>query len=191
MLLSNKELSNQSVLSLQIGGPIGRVKRAIVDPKDLTILALELDNGWLEKERSFILSDSVREHHKIGLVVDSADEIVGYDDVIKLQKLLDQQFDLLNLKVYTEAGKFIGVIIEFTIVYNLFLIYQIYVKKTNWKNFFGEDLIIDRNMIVDVTNDKLIIKDEFEKIKQKNAFVQQQFFNPFRKNNKKVVCIEK
>ncbi len=191
MLLSRQELLNQTILSLQLGGPLGSIKQVIVDPKNLTIVALELENGFFHKERSFILTDSIREHHKIGIVVDSADEIVGYSDVIKLEKILDRDFNLLNLKVYTKSGKSIGEVVDFTTIYGLFMIYQIYVKRNGWKNLLDNELIIDRNMIIDVTDTKIIIEDEFEKIKESNRFEAQKMLNPFRKEPQRKSAISK
>ncbi len=191
MLLSRQELLNQPILSLQLGGPLSSLKQIIIDPKDLTIIALELDNGFFSKERSFVLTKSIREHHKIGMVIDSADEIVGYSDVIKLEKILDRNFNLINLKVYTKSGKLVGDVSDFTIIYGLFMVYQIYVKRSGWKQILDDELIIDRNMIIDVTDTKIIIEDEFEKIKQDNRFKAQQMLNPFRKEPQQKSAISK
>ena len=184
MLVYNSRLIGTPILSVQAGGLIGHIKEAIVDPNDLKIIAFKLSGPLFHKTNTNILTvTSIREYSNYGIVIDSAEELVSPEDVVKIKNILDLNFSLIGLKAETKKKSKLGKVIDFTASSNDFSIQQIVVKRPLAKSFLDPELIISRKEIVEITDYKVIIKDEEKVIKEKaekEDFVPN-FVNPFRK----------
>ncbi|MBQ3413248.1 PRC-barrel domain-containing protein [Candidatus Saccharibacteria bacterium] len=183
MLIYNSRLLGSQILSVQAAGPIAYIDASIIDPDSLKIIAFRLAGPLVAKSSAnFLMTSSIREHSELGCVIDSIDELVEPTDVIKLNKILELNFDLLNLKVETKKGSKLGKIIDFTITNDNFTIEQLVVKRPLVKSFLDPELVIPRREIVEITDYKVIVKDEEKTIKaraMKEDFVPN-FVNPFR-----------
>ncbi len=182
MLVYRSRLIGTPVLSVQAGGPIASLSNPIVDPDNLKILGFFLSNSAANAINNILDISSIREYSQYGVVVDGADEFVGREDVIKIKKVLDLNFNLIGLKVETKKGTNLGKIIDFTATSEDFVIQQIIVKRPTFKSFIDPELTIHRREIVEITDDKVIVKDEEKVLKaraEKEDFVPN-FVNPFR-----------
>lgn len=183
MLVYNSKLVGQPVLSVQAGGPIGYIAASVVEPDTLKIIAFILDGPMLKNSNANILDvSSIREYSNYGFVIDDIDELVEKDDVIKISKIMDLNFSLTGLKVETKKGSKLGKVIDFSVTSEDFVLKQVVVKRPAIKSFIDPELIISRKEIVEVTDYKLIVKDEEKVIKEratKEDFVPN-FVNPFR-----------
>jgi len=183
MLVYHSKLIGQPVLSVQAGGPIGYIATSVVEPDTLKIIAFILDGPLLKKTSANILDvSSIREYSHHGFVIDDIDELVAKDDVIKIAKIMDLNFSLTGLKVETKKGSKLGKVSDFTVTSEDFMLKQVVVKRPAIKSLIDPELIIPRKEIVEVTDYKLIVKDEEKVIKEKAAkedFVPN-FVNPFR-----------
>lgn len=182
MLVMNSRLIGAPVLSVQAGGPIGRITSTIIDPNDLKIIAFRLEGPLVNRQQNLLDARSVREYSNYGFVIDDIDELIGPDDVIKISDVLKLNFDLLNLKVETKKGSKLGKIQDFTITSEDYVVQQIIVKRPAVKALIDPELTISRKEIVEITDYKVIIKDEEKTLKkkaEKEEFVPN-FVNPFR-----------
>lgn len=193
MLVTNSRLVNTPVLSVQAGGIIAYVSSTIVDPNDLKVIAFRLTGPLINQSQANILDvQSIREYSSLGIVIDDIDELVTDDDVIKISKILELNFDLLNLKVETKKGSKLGHVLDFTVTDEDFVVQQIIVKRPLVKSFLDPELTISRKEIVEITDYKVIIKDEEKTIKKKAAkeeFVPN-FVNPFRQSKQELSPIK-
>lgn len=181
MLVYSSKLMGTPVLSLQTGAPIGYVAKAIINPEDLQIIALEL-NGPIISESNLLDTSSIREYSTYGIVVDSIDELISPEDVIKISEIMQLNFNLINLKVETKKGSKLGHIIDYTISSDNLLVQQLIVKRPLIKSLVDPELTIPRAEIIEISDYKIIIKDEVKTIKEKSTkeeFVPN-FVNPFR-----------
>lgn len=184
MLITNSHLQGTPILSVQAGGSIGHLDAAIVDPDSLKIIAFRV-HGAPDKTANILDVQSIREYSSLGVVIDDADELISSEDVIKIKNVLDLNFDLLNLKVETKKGSKLGHVIDFTVTPEDFIVQQLIVKRPVVKSFLDSELTIPRTEIVEITDYKIIVKDEEKTIKEraeKEDFVPN-FVNPFRKTD--------
>ena len=184
MLLKSSRLIGCPVLSLHLGGPIGRVVSEVVDPENLKIIALNVDGPQTnDGEHGDILDlRSVREFSNIGMIIDSIDDLVSRGDVIKLDEIMDLNFNVIGLEVKTKKGTKLGKVIDYSFDPNTMEIVQFTVKRPLMKSFIDPELIIGRSQIKEVNDYGLIVKDEEEKVKKESGrkdFVSN-FVNPFR-----------
>lgn len=180
----NSRLISAPVLSVQAGGPIGKITSTIIDPNDLKIIAFRLEGPLVNKQQNLLDARSIREYSNYGFVIDDIDELIGPDDVIKISDILKLNFDLLNLKVETKKGSKLGKVQDFTVTSEDFIVQQIIVKRPAVKALIDPELTISRKEIVEITDYKVIIKDEEKVLKQKaekEDFVPN-FVNPFRES---------
>lgn len=181
MLVENSRLIGTPILSIQAAGPIGQISSTIVDPNGLKIIAFRINGP--NPSANLLEVSSIREYSKLGMVIDSIDELVGYEDIVKLQQVLDLNFDLLTLKVETKKKSKLGKIIDFTVTSNDFIVQQLIVKRPAIKAIVDPELTIPRGEIIEVTDYKVIVKDEEKTIKSRaeNEDFIPNFVNPFRK----------
>lgn len=182
MLVMSSRFVGASVLSVQAGGPIGKIAGIVVDPNDLKIIAFRLDGPLINKQQNILDVRSVREYSSYGFVIDDIDELVSPNDVIKISEILKLNFNLINLKVETKKGSKLGKVQDFTVISEDFIVQQIIVKRPMIKSLNDPELTISRSEIVEITDYKVIVKDEEKVLKQKaekEDFVPN-FVNPFR-----------
>ncbi|MBQ2643361.1 MAG: hypothetical protein Q4C24_01800 [Candidatus Saccharibacteria bacterium] len=182
MLVAANKLIGTPILSMQAGGAIGRIIDFIVDPDTLKIIAFRLEGPVINRNSNILDVSSVREYSNFGMVIDDTDELVAPDDVVKISKILELNFSLISLKVETKKGSKLGKIINFTVTSEDFTVQQLIVKRPAIKSFIDPELTIHRKEIVEITDYKVIVKDEEKILKEKAAkedFVPN-FVNPFR-----------
>ncbi len=183
MLVSASRLIGMPILSMQIAGPVGAISSPIIDPTSFKILGFYLAGSPAARQGNDILDvKSIREYSSFGCVIDSIEELVSKDDVIKISQAIDLRFNPINLKVETKKGSKLGRVSDYTVTSEDFMIQQIIVKRPLIKSITDPELTIPRKEIVEVTDDKIIVKDEEKTIKKKAAhedFIPN-FVNPFR-----------
>ena len=173
-----------AVLSVQDSGKIGTITNTIVDPDSLKIIAFRVHGAIGSDGGNILDANSIREYSsEFGLVIDSTDELVKDDDVVKIKNVLELNFSLIGLKVETKKGSKLGKVLDFTVTEDNLSVQQIIVKRPTVKSFFDSELIIPRSEIVEITDYKIIVRDEEKVIREralKEDFVPN-FVNPFRK----------
>ena len=179
MLVMNSKLLNTPIMSLQSGDKLGATGAPIIDPRKLQITAFYALGNRIT-ELSVLHCSDIREVGPLGMIVDSADEIMPLnDDLLRLKELLDMKFELIGLQVIDDNGMKLGKVSEFSTEINDFFIQKIYVTKTFLKSIASSDLIINRAQIIEITNKKIVVKSAA--IQSKSSI--EQVVNPFRKQN--------
>lgn len=185
MLVYASRLIGTPVLSVQAGGRIAVIAEPIVDPDNLRIIAFKLAGPLIAKSNANILDvKSIREYSNYGIVIDDIDELIEKDDVVKISDVLRLNFALNGLKVETKKGSKLGKIEDYTLTSEDFVVQQLIVKRPIIKSFIDPELTVPRKEIIEITDYKIIVKDEEKTIKikaEKEEFVPN-FVNPFRKS---------
>lgn len=190
MLIYSSDFDNRAILSLHTGTSIAQIESLVINPYNLTIMAFKLDGPRLNNpDDSFLLLSSVREISPIGFIVNSSDEIVTSEDVIKLKEILGLGFNLHGIKVVSKKGAKLGKVSDFVVNLTSMSVEQLIVERPILKAFLDPELTIHRSKIIDISNDLITVKDEKEipKVKQKIAEQikpTENFVNPFRKDPK-------
>lgn len=170
------------VMSLRTGHQVAAVEKTIINPFDLSVQAFKLSGRRLERpQNSYLLPDDIREISRVGLIIDDSQEIVASTDVVKLQQILDLNFELIGLPVVDKKRRRIGKVLDFTIVGDAMLVYQLIVKRPLFKDFLDPELTIHRSQIAQITQNQVIIKNELAELREldRQAAIDN-FVNPFR-----------
>lgn len=180
MLISGDRLLDAPVLGLQTGGELARTKNAVIDPSNLKVLAYELSGPLLDSNPSLLRIVDVREISDIGLIVDSSDEFIGLDDVIKLSEVFKLHFQLLGMSVIDEKGSKLGKVHGYTLSTSDFLVHQLSVKRPLLKSLSDTELLIHRSQITEINNKAIIISSDVEMPEPLLESVRSSYVNPFR-----------
>jgi sporulation protein YlmC with PRC-barrel domain len=178
MLIPYDRLLQTPVMSLQTGAELARTDKVLVDPRDLTIVAYRLEGPVLDVRPSYLRPLDVRELSNMGFIVDSSDEFVALDDVIRIKQVHDYQFDLMGLDVVDEKLKKLGKVTSFNVDSDSFSVQQIVVKRPLLKSFGESELLIHRTQIIEVS--VAYVKVASESNTQSSARTVREYTNPFR-----------
>lgn len=179
MLISHTRLTNIAILSLHLGGKVGTAKRAIINPRNLKVVAYEVERST--RDESLLLTESIRELGSLGMIIDDDDEFIQPGDVIRLDEIRSLNFQLIGLDVLDEDKKKIGRVNGYTLETDLFEVRQISVNPSLLRRLSTTELLINRSQITEVNNRYIIIRSP--KVQQDLPTASQErgaFVNPFR-----------
>jgi sporulation protein YlmC with PRC-barrel domain len=131
----------------------------IINPNSLKI------EGWFalnhfEKGEYILPAREIRDFIAKGLVVDDHDSLTHPDDMVRLKDVINIRFELIGKSVITESKNRLGKVADYAVDETSYLINKLYVNPTLLKGFTAEQLLIDRNQIVEITDKKIIVKDQ-------------------------------
>lgn len=182
MLISGSRLINAPVMGLQTGSELARTSKAIINPKTLEIIAYELEGPLLNEHPSLLRVADVREFSDIGLIVDSSDEFVALDDIIKLHEIYELNFNPTGMHVVDEKHHKLGKVESYTIDTAAFLIQQLLVKRPLLKSLNDTQLLVHRTQITEINNSEIVVHSEAEIPEPAMETMRHGYTNPFRKN---------
>ena len=155
MLLLSKELIDQPVLSLQTGRHIATTRLPIINPRSLKIV------GWwctdLNSSQHVLLTEDVREFNRDGIIVNDQTVLCDAEDLIRLQEILEINFEVIDKLVKTKHRK-LGKVSDYCFDES-YIIQKIYVSQSITKAFGTDILIIGRDQIVEVTDQYIVVRD--------------------------------
>lgn len=183
MLILSKRLLGVPLMSLQTGSKIGQTADPIIDPRRLHIMAFYCEGPMIDTEPAILHSNDIRELSDIGIIIDSSDNIMSPNDLVRLQEVIDFHFSLIGIQVVTDRGHKLGTVEDYATDALTFLIQKLHIKRPFLHSIHSSSLIIDRNDILEVTNSKIIVKSATVKESHTQAVgeTMQQLANPFRK----------
>lgn len=181
MLLAGSRLIDAPVMGLQTGGELARTKQAVINPRTLEIVAYELTGPRLNTEPTLLRIVDVREFSDIGLIVDSSDEFVLPEDIIKLNEIYQLRFNPIGMSVIDEKRHKLGKVDSYTIETTGFVIQQLSVRRPWLKSLSDTHLLIHRTQITEINNDDIIVRSEIKPQPVTRTDRPSTYHNPFRK----------
>lgn len=168
-------------MGLQTGSELARTSQPVIDPHTLEVLAYEVEGQLLDQHPSLLRIADVREFSDIGIIVDSSDEFVSPDDIIKLGEIYRLHFDIMGMSVIDEKKHKLGKVNGYTLDTNGFMIQQISVKRPLFKSLNDTELLIHRTQITEINNEAIVVHSEAKIPEPIMDSVRTAYVNPFRK----------
>lgn len=167
-------------MGLQTGSELARTKQPVIDPATLTILAYSVEGPLLSQQPMLLRVADTRELSDIGFIVDSNEEFVEPDDIIKLAEIYDLGFAIINMPVTDEKQNKLGKIIDYTIDTDSFTIQQLTVKRPLFRRLGDTELLIHRSQIIEINNKSIVINSAAEIPEHTRVDTPGSYINPFR-----------
>lgn len=158
MLILGQQLIGKNIMSMRIGRAIGVTTDVIINPNNLKIegwFAQDLEN----KKTVFLLSQDVRGFVEQGFAVNDHDALTDPEELVRLKDLLKLNFSLIGKTVVTDHHRRVGKVINFTLNDDNFYIQKLHIGQSVFKSLSGGELIVDRNQIIEITDNKIRIRE--------------------------------
>ncbi len=162
MLQLSASLLDKTVLSLRTGTPVATIVAPIINPDNLKIEGFYCQDNYNKKEL-VLLSQDIRDILPQGYAVNDHDVLSEPEDLIRLKKVLEINFELLGKQVVTVNKDKVGKVSDYAVEVETMFIQKIYVAQSILKNFTGGALSIDRSQVQEVTPRRIIISELLEK----------------------------
>lgn len=181
MLITHTRLQGAPILSLQTGTPLAETSEAIIDPRQLTVVAFYCVGPNVSGTAILHTSD-IREFGNMGIIVDGANVLMPPDDLVRLREVLDFNFTLVGKQVVDSRRRKLGKVEGYSIDPESFYIMKLNVRRPLMKSFLNANLLIDRTQILEINN-KHIMVDSGEVRTEKEMAAPQVIDNPFRRQH--------
>lgn len=169
------------IMSLQTGAQIAQTGEFVVDPRQLKVVAFYCEGPRLDINPAILNVSDIREIGSLGIIVDSADVLMSPEDLVRLKEVLEYRFNLENKPVITESGQKLGTVMNYTLDSTTLFIVKLHVRPGIWQAWKTTELLIDRQQILQVTDDEVVVKDATTKEKRAAPATRAVIENPFRR----------
>lgn len=159
MLVLSGSLLNRPVMSLRTGGQVAVTTQIIVNPNNLKIEGFYCDDKFNNQARPILITQDIREILKQGFVVDDYEVLSQPDELVRLKKTLNLNFQLEGKQVVTVDKEKVGKVTDWAAETETFYIQKIYVGRSLLKSLSTGQLSIDRSQIVEITDRKIVIQN--------------------------------
>ena len=183
MLVLGSRLNETPVMSLQTGTRLAHTGSPLINPANLKIIAFELEGPLLHEKPSFLRVADIREMSGVGMIIDSSDELLALDDVIKIKSLYELGFKLIGMNVIDEHKRKLGKVDNYTVETGSFVIEQLNVKRGILRGLTDTGLLINRTQITEINDNAIIVKSSAKKLTISNPVmetIKREYVNPFR-----------
>ncbi|MCL2173778.1 hypothetical protein FWH58_00535 [Candidatus Saccharibacteria bacterium] len=186
MLLTIRNMLGAPIMSLQTGQPLAKLGMPIINPHNLKIVAFYVNGPMVGFSPAVLFSEDIREFGEMGAIVDSSDNLLSPEGMVRLGEVISYGFILDGIHVVDEQKHKLGRVENYTLNPDDFMIQQLYLKPTLMKSLSIAHLTVSRDQIVAIDNDKITVRTPTvrEKAEQKIVAVNPSavpFENPFRK----------
>jgi sporulation protein YlmC with PRC-barrel domain len=105
------------------------------------------------------LPQDIRQLAPQGILVDSEEALAELGDIVRVAPLAEQNWSPIGIKVVTDMGRSVGKVETYTIAPDQFVVQKLHVRRPVWQSLTGASVIIDRNQVVDVTDNQIVVRD--------------------------------
>jgi uncharacterized protein YrrD len=145
MLIELSLLNKLPVGSFDEGGLVGKVAKVIISRENAKIL------GFLVKLPGFLGQTKVASFEDIvsidqaGIVLRSSEMLVDKDEIVRIDKLLKDRFELIGLKAIAKNKTSLGIVQDALFDSDSGDLMRLYIKK------FFKDYVFERSQIIEMT----------------------------------------
>jgi len=166
MLVLRDRVIDTPIMSLQTGGMIAHTEKAIIDPRSLAVVAFYCAGPMLDVDPAILHTSDIRETGPMGFIVDNSDKIMSPEDLVRLQEVIDLNFQLDNKPVIDDTGRKVGHVVDYAVDTDSFLIIKLHVRPGLLQAFQIAEVIIDRQQIVKVSDKHIVVKSPTIKVRE-------------------------
>lgn len=166
----SSDLLEKPVVGVQNAETLGLITGFIVKSSDFKIVACVV-NSSISKNKLYLLPSDIRLVNNDKIIIDSHQKLSEFEDLVRYQHEITQNYNVIGNKVVTTSGKRLGKVENFIFDPAHFYISKLYVKPNILKSLLVTNLLIDRADVVDVKKNTIVVKDNYAKIKKASPSV--------------------
>ena len=158
MLQLSALILNRPVMSLRTGTQVAVATRPIINPNNLKIEGFYCTDR-LDNKQLILLCQDIRDSIPQGFVIDDHDVLAEPSELVRLEKVLKLQFELIGKPIQTVSKERVGKVSDYAVESSSMYIQKIYASQSLFKSFTGGSLSIDRSQVNEITDKKIIINE--------------------------------
>jgi sporulation protein YlmC with PRC-barrel domain len=162
MLQLSTSLLSKSVLSLRTSSTVATITGPIINPDNLKIEGFYCQDRFDKKELVLLCQD-IRDILPQGYVINDHDVLAEPEELVRLQKIMQLDFQLIGKPVVTVSRDKVGKVSDYAAETETMYIQKIYVAQSILKTLTGGSLSIDRSQVNEITPRRIIINDLLKK----------------------------
>jgi len=162
MLLLSASLMNRPVLSLRTGGQVATVSSPIINPNNLKIEGFYCQDRF-DKRQLVLLYQDIRDVLDKGFVINDFDVLAEPEELVRLEKVLRLNFQLIGKQVVTLDKEKVGKVSDYAVESSTMMIHKLYVSQSLLKSLTSGSLSIDRTQVNEITPKRIIINELIKK----------------------------
>lgn len=151
-------LKGRPVISLQTGERIARLSTPVLDVTNFEIQAYACSHTH-HGQRALLMIADIRQFAEDCVIIDDEDQLTAPEDLVRLAGSLRHNYSPIGKPVYSELGARLGTVEDYTINLQTSRIQRLHVRQALWKSWSGAGLDIDRTQIIDVTPERITVRD--------------------------------
>lgn len=159
MFVLASDIIGKPIISLQNGYSVAVVDSLVIKPETLEIMALGCKDGNWRKTKAVLLVRDVREIMRDGVIIDSFEDIEDVGEIVRLKEVIEKKYELIGASVVTESKNKLGKVEDYTVETTSYKIQKLYLKQSMLKNLLLNNLMVDREQIVDVGPKQIVVRD--------------------------------
>jgi len=149
-------------MSLRSGRRLSSILEPIIDPNKLTITGFYAEDRASGLDKILLVED-IREFGELGIIVDSEEDLVDSSDLVRLETVLNMNYEIIGKKLVSQSGKKLGYVEDYAIDDLTYKVEKIYGRPTALKTLSTNDYVIGRRQIASVSPDEITVKDATSK----------------------------
>jgi sporulation protein YlmC with PRC-barrel domain len=106
-----------------------------------------------------LLYQDIRDTVPEGYVVNDHEVLTEPDELIRLQKIIELNFELIGKQVVTVSKERIGKVTDYATELETMYVQKLYVSQSVFKSLTGGSLSVDRSQINEITPRRIVISD--------------------------------
>ncbi len=162
MNLLRSEIIGRPVGALEEKAKVGTARDIVVNPEDGRVLALVIRTGFLGQGYKVVDWQDVRAVEKSGVVVGTVEQMLAPEEMVRVDQLIKDGFQLVGLPVITTGGHKIGRVNNFCFDSDTGRLSQLYVR-----SILGPNRIIGMSSVVRVESRKVVVRNTETKCRAK------------------------
>lgn len=155
-------LLNKSILSLRTGTVVAAISGPIINPDNLKMEGFYCVDRF-DKRQLVLLCQDIRDMLPKGFVINDHDVLAEPEELVRLQKIMELDFELIGKQVVTISKERVGKVSDYAVETGSMYIQKIYVAQSILKSFSGGSLSIDRSQVNEITPKRIIIDELVKK----------------------------
>lgn len=150
--MKSKDVIGKKVVSVKEGMKLGQVRWPVLDSLHQKVIGFVVDDRQWFLETKIVLFQSIRGMEDEVITVDDKTALTPVRDLQKIHHHLEENIQLINMKIISESGKFLGRIEDFTFNVQTGKIESYCIKES--------PLSLDGRDVLSLGQDMLIVKEE-------------------------------
>lgn len=153
----SSRLYNVPIVSLRTGAQAGTAVSPIINPNNLKI------EGWYTVDQfsgdNLVLPvGEIREFTRHGIAVNDHDAMTDPSELVRLQGIIKINYEIIGKTVVTENGRRVGKVSDFSFDTAGMYIQKLYVTPRGLKAITGDERLIARQQIVQITDKAIVVR---------------------------------